>query len=175
VVSLSLEQAGGPWQGHYTFYTVLLEAKRYFPIFWSQVIATRLRLGAGDGFGQSGDLPMFRRFFAGGINSTRGYERHRVGPLTSGDKPIGGRSLFEGNLELRSPLYGGLGGVLFFDAAIVDPDPFRYSVDDLQYGVGPGIRYQTPIGPIRLDIGFPLEAPASLPSWQIHFSIGQAF
>jgi outer membrane protein assembly complex protein YaeT len=176
VTSVALEQAGGPWHGDYTFYRGLFEAKTYIPAWLrNQVVAARFRIGAGDGFGQSKDLPMFRRFFAGGINSTRGYDRYKLGPLTSHGDPIGGRSLIEGGLELRTPVYHSLGAVVFLDAAQVDERPFHYDLGKLQYGTGPGIRYATPVGPLRLDIGFPLNAPAGLPSWQVHFSIGQAF
>jgi outer membrane protein insertion porin family len=175
VVNLSVEQAGGPWQGDFTFYRALFEAKKYVSILRDQVFATYCRIGAGDGFGQSRDLPMFRRFFAGGINSTRGYDRYKLGPLTHQEDPIGGRSLIEGSLELRTPVYGSLGAVVFLDAAAVDEEPFHYNLGYLKYGAGPGIRYNTPVGPLRLDLGFPLNAPSGLPAWQIHFSIGQAF
>ncbi len=125
--------------------------------------------------GRDHDLQIFRRFFAGGINSTRGYGRYKVGPLTDGRDPIGGRSLLEWNLEFRTPLYGGLGGVVFFDAGEVRLPPFSYNTADLQFGVGFGLRYQTIVGPIRVDLGFPLERPRGEAGWQVHFSIGQAF
>lgn len=175
VFNLTLEQAGGPWQGDFSFYRGTFEAKKYVPVFGDRVLAGRFKIGAGDGFGDSGDLPVFRRFFAGGINSTRGYDRHELGPLTEGEDPIGGRSLLEGSLEFRTPVYGSFGAVVFFDIGLVDRRVFRYELNDLQYGLGPGIRYQTPVGPIRLDIGFAPNAPSELPGWQIHFSIGQAF
>jgi outer membrane protein insertion porin family/translocation and assembly module TamA len=175
VLNLRLEQAGGPWQGAFTFYRALFEAKKYVSVLREQVFATYVRIGAGDGFGQSKDLPMFRRFFAGGINSTRGYDRYKLGPLTSQEDPIGGRSLIEGSIELRTPVYRDFGAVVFLDAAAVDKEPFHYNVGYLKYGAGPGIRYSTPVGPLRLDLGFPLNAPSGLPSWQVHFSIGQAF
>jgi len=175
VVNLTAEQAGGPWHGDYSFYRAAFEAKKYVPVWGTRVIAGRFRIGGGDGFGQSRDLPMFRRFFAGGINSTRGYGRYKVGPLTDGGDPIGGRSLLEWNLEFRTPLYGGLGGVVFFDAGEVRIPSFSYNTADLQFGVGFGLRYQTIVGPIRVDLGFPLERPPGEAGWQVHFSIGQAF
>jgi outer membrane protein insertion porin family/translocation and assembly module TamA len=175
VLTLSLEQAGGPWQGDFTFYWGMFEAKKYIGIWARQVLAGRFRIGAGDGFGDSDDLPMFRRFFSGGISGTRGYGRQKLGPLTSSGDPIGGRSLIEGSVELRVPVWGNFGGVVFFDAGAINEKPFRYDVGDLQFGTGPGIRYETPIGPLRLDIGFPIDPPHGEPSWQIHFSIGQAF
>jgi outer membrane translocation and assembly module TamA len=175
VLSLAVEQAGGPWQGNFTFYRAQFEAKKYIGFWARQVFATRFRIGAGDGFGDDEDLPLFRRFFSGGITGTRGYARHKLGPLTSGEDPIGGRSLIEGSVELRTPVWRELGAVVFFDAGAIDLEPFRYDLGELQYGTGPGIRYNTPVGPLRLDLGFALNPPADLPSWQIHFSIGQAF
>lgn len=76
---------------------------------------------------------------------------------------------------MRTPVYGGLGAVVFLDAGQVKESAFRYDLGHLRYAAGPGIRYATPVGPLRLDIGFPLNRPSGLPSWQIHFSIGQAF
>jgi len=175
VLNLTGEQAGGPWGGDFSFYRVVFEAKRYVPVFATRVIAGRFRIGGGDGLGHDRDLQIFRRFFAGGINSTRGYGRYKVGPLTQGGDPIGGRSLLEWNLEFRTPLYGGLGGVVFFDAGEVRIPPFSYNTADLQFGVGFGLRYQTIVGPIRVDLGFPLERPRGEAGWQVHFSIGQAF
>jgi outer membrane protein insertion porin family/translocation and assembly module TamA len=175
VLNVTGEQAGGPWGGDFSFYRVAFEAKRYVPVFTTRVIAGRFRIGGGDGFGQDHDLPLFRRFFAGGINSTRGYARHKIGPLTSGGSPLGGRSLLEGSLEFRTPVYRDLGGVVFVDAGEVRDARFSYTVDDLQFGVGVGVRYQTIVGPLRLDLGFPLDRPRGEAGWQVHFSIGQAF
>ncbi len=175
VLNLSGEQAGGPWGGDFSFYRVVFEAKRYVPVFGTRVIAGRFRVGGGDGLGHDRDLPIFRRFFAGGINSTRGYGRSKIGPLTQDGDPMGGRSLLEWNLEFRTPIYGGLGGVVFFDAGEVRVPPFSYNLGDLQFGVGFGARYQTVVGPIRVDLGFPLDRPRGEAGWQVHFSIGQAF
>lgn len=175
VLNLTLEQAGGPWQGAYSFYTAVAEAKKYFPLPGERTLATRLRLGTGDAFGQSDDLPLFRRFFAGGINSTRGYDRYMLGPLSEKDDPVGGRSLLEGSIELRTPVYGPFGAVVFFDVGEVRRQPASLTLGDLQFGAGAGVRYRTIVGPLRLDLGFPFEAPRGQPSWQVHFSIGQAF
>ena len=177
VVDLTLEQAGGPWQGDYSFYTAAIEAKKYLPLPGQRTLAGRFRIGTGDGFGQSRDLPLFRRFYAGGINSTRGYDRDMVGPLNGNDndKPVGGRSLVEGSIELRTPIYGPLGGVVFFDVGEVRRQVASYSIGDLMFGAGFGFRYHTIVGPLRVDLGFPLEPPPGEPSWRVHFSIGQAF
>jgi outer membrane translocation and assembly module TamA len=79
-------------------------------------------------------------------------------------------------------LRGNLGGVLFIDAGNVWADPFGFQFKDLRYAVGPGLRYRTPIGPVRFDFGWQLNPIPDLlvngqPSrhWRMHFSIGQAF
>ncbi len=175
VVSLTLEQAGGPWQGAYSFYTAVVDAKKYVPLPGRRTLAGRIRLGTGDGFGQSDDLPLFRSFFAGGIASTRGYDRDRVGPLNDDEKPIGGRSLLEASLEFRTPLYKSFGGVVFFDVGHVRRQFASFALPDFKLGAGVGVRYHTIVGPLRVDLGIPFDPPRGEPHWQIHFSIGQAF
>jgi outer membrane protein assembly factor BamA len=175
IVRMSFEQAGGPWGGDFTFVRATLEGKRYVPIAGEHVLAGRLRIGTGDGFGQSEDLPMFRRFFAGGIDSTRGYDRHKLGPLTTSGVPVGGRSVLEGSVELRAPIWKSLGVVLFVDTGLVDEQPLRWDPNDLRFSAGTGVRYATLVGPLRLDVGFPFDPPRGEESWQIHFSVGQAF
>ena len=85
--------------------------------------------------------------------------------------------------ELRATLRGNLGGVLFLDAGNVWADSFGFKLGDLRYAIGPGLRYQTPVGPIRLDLGYQLNPTPDLivngspqtRRWRLHFSIGQAF
>ena len=85
--------------------------------------------------------------------------------------------------ELRATLRGNLGGVLFLDGGNVWADSFGFKLGDLRYAVGPGLRYQTPIGPIRFDVGYQLNPiPGLLVNgseqtrrYRLHFSIGQAF
>lgn len=172
VLALQAEQAAGD----FSFWRVTAEAKRYWPVLGRRVLAARLRVGVADAYGSSRDVPLFRRFYAGGINSTRGYDRWMLGPLSELDDPVGGRTLLEGSVELRTPIWGNFGGVAFFDVGEVRRQAFTLSASDLQFGAGVGVRYQTIVGPLRLDIGIPFpEAPRGEPSWQIHFSIGQAF
>ena len=104
----------------------------------------------------------------------RGYERWHVGPMVGGD-PIGGLSLIEMSIELRHPITETIGAAVFLDAGQVSVKKFDLPYDDLDYGTGFGVSYKTPIGPLRVDLGFPLERPPGDPGWQIHLSLGQAF
>ena len=141
------------------------------------VIAKRLQFGMLYPFGSTGefDVPIFKRFFAGGSNSVRGFPFQKLGPLDSNEDPLGGNSLLVGNLEVRFPFYADLGGVVFLDYGNVFPDSFSYPLDKLKYAVGTGIRYNTIIGPLRLDFGYALNPNPDLNRFQVWLSVGQAF
>lgn len=175
VVFFSADQVGGAFGGDFNFFKLQGEAKKYQLLTAQTVLATRLKLGFADPFGRSTEVPLFERFFAGGANSVRGYGRHRLGPLSTADDPVGGRSLIEGSLELRRPLFANIGGALFLDFGQVSLRSFDVPLDDLRFALGFGVSYTTPIGPLRLDLGFPLRPPRGDQPWQVHFSIGQFF
>jgi outer membrane translocation and assembly module TamA len=158
------------------------------------VFASRLQLGnirpvANDPH----NVPFSKKYFLGGATSLRGWGRYEVSPLSVPDPlcetcplsglPIGGNSLLSFTEELRADLRGKLGAVVFLDGGNVWADSWGINVSDLRYAVGPGLRYQTPVGPIRFDIGYQLNPIPELRvdgqpqqrRWRIHFSIGQAF
>jgi outer membrane protein assembly complex protein YaeT len=175
ILSLLLEQAGVIWGGAYRFIKITGEAKRYYEIGWDTVFAARLKLGLGDALGAKDRFPLFERFYAGGANSVRGYGRRRLGPLSDSDDPLGGLSLLEGSIELRRPIWKELGGAVFVDFGQVALRPFDAHIFNLNFSSGFGLSYNTPVGPVRLDVGFPFQKPPGDRPWQIHFSIGAFF
>lgn len=175
VISLAVDQAGAIWGGAYSFYKISAEAKKYIDIGWQTVFASRLKIGLADAIGADENLPLFERFYAGGEKSVRGYGRRRLGPLTASDDPLGGLSLIEGSLELRRPIWKELNGALFIDFGQVSTRRFDLPVNNLQFSGGFGLSYATPVGPIRLDVGFPFKPPRGDKPWQVHFSIGAYF
>jgi len=175
VISLALDQAGAIWGGQYSFYKVTAEAKKYLEVGWQTIFASRLKLGLADAIGSEKNFPLFERFYSGGDKSVRGYGRRRLGPLSGSNDPLGGLSLIEGSLELRRPIWRELNGAVFVDFGQVSTRHFDIPVDDLQFSSGFGVSYSTPVGPLRLDIGFPFKPPRGDRPWQIHFSIGAYF
>jgi outer membrane protein insertion porin family len=173
VLSLNTDYIG--IGGDYGFYRVIGQAKRYQPIGWETILAAKLKIGVAEAVGGDQNFPLFERFYAGGEKSVRGYGRRRLGPLSAADEPLGGKSLIEGSIEARRPIWGNLGGALFVDFGQVDLDAFEVPIGDLEYSAGPGISYDTPVGPLRLDVGFPFTPPSGDPFFTVHFSIGAFF
>ena len=133
------------------------------------------------GWSRETNVPFSKKYFLGGATSVRGWGRYEISPLSSG-LPIGGDSMLALSAELRAVLRGNFGGVVFIDAGNVWADAFGFKLNDLRYAIGPGLRYQTPVGPVRFDFGYQLNPiPGLLVNgqpgrrWRMHFSIGQAF
>lgn len=128
------------------------------------------------------DLPATERFFAGGDTTIRGYAFDSVGApetITARGFPRGGDAEVVLNAELRTPVYGPIGAALFVDGGNVFAKTADLDVAKLRGSVGFGARYRSPIGPIRVDLGFKLDrrriGDSLEPRYAIHFSIGQAF
>jgi outer membrane protein insertion porin family/translocation and assembly module TamA len=182
-VAFHAEQAGRIVPGTFTYTAVSVDGRHYLPIGKNIVVATRLQIGNIQPAGaDETNVPFSKRYFLGGATSVRGWGRFEISPLDSG-LPIGGDSLLAASSELRTALRGNLSGVLFVDAGNVWAGSWAQNVGDLRYAVGPGLRYQTPVGPIRLDFGYQLNPIPDLivngapeqRHWRVHFSIGQAF
>lgn len=184
VINGRVEQAGRWLSGTYNYWSAGAEARHYLPIARRLVIANRLRIGSiSPSGGDDLNVPFYKRFFLGGSSSIRGWGRYEVSPLSGFGFPIGGFSVLELASEARVPVWGKLGVVAFVDAGNVWPGPLDFDVKDLRVAVGPGLRYLTPIGPVRVDVGYQLNPidgllvngePQKRPL-RIHFSIGQAF
>jgi len=189
-VALHAEQAGRLMPGTFNYYAVSADGRHYLPIGRTLTVATRLQFGnirpSGEPNRQGSleeNIPFSKRYFLGGATSIRGWGRYEVSPLSDSGQPYGGDSMLAASVELRAALRGKLGGVFFLDAGNVWAESWGIKLNDLRYAIGPGLRYQTPIGPIRFDFGYQLNPiPGLLVNgseqtrrWRLHFSIGQAF
>jgi translocation and assembly module TamA len=148
----------------------------YFRLAEKPLIVLAGRAGFGSIVGAERDsVPADLRFYAGGGGSIRGYPYQTVGPLV-GKVPIGGRSLFEVNGELRVHITRDIGVVGFIDGGSAFESSAPDFSEDVLWGAGLGLRYYTPIGPLRLDVAVPLDKRNGIDDpFQIYVSIGQAF
>jgi outer membrane protein assembly complex protein YaeT len=183
-IAFHAEQAGRIVPGTFNYYSTSIDGRHYLPLFGGDrvVVATRLQLGKIQPVGNDlTNVPFSKKFFLGGATSIRGWGRYEVSPLSDSGLPIGGDAMAAATAELRTVIQGNFGAVLFFDSGNVWQDAIH--LNDLRYAVGPGLRYQTPIGPIRFDVGYQLNPIPDLlvngepqkRRWRVHFSIGQAF
>lgn len=184
LANVHYEEGGKLLQGDYDYREVTLEGRHYLPLFRRIVWANKLKVGGITGTGDPRNLvPFFKRYFLGGSSSLRGWGRFQVSPLSGSGLPLGGYSMLEASSELRVPVWRSLSLVLFGDAGNAWPQEWRIKPGDLHYDVGPGLRYQTPIGPVRFDLGYQINPIEGLlvqgkpqpRRYRMHFSIGQAF
>jgi translocation and assembly module TamA len=160
----------------YRYWHVNAEARKYQPLGGKTILAMRLKVGLEDTLnGRIDDVPLSERFYSGGEGSVRGYGLRRIGPLSMNNDPLGGLSLIETSVELRHPLVWELSGAVFLDCGQVSVHSFDIPVDSLQCGYGPAVGLDTPVGPARVDIGFPTKTPRGDANYQLYFSIGQFF
>jgi translocation and assembly module TamA len=138
------------------------------------VLAARALAGVAEGAGEL-SLPPDQRFYAGGTSTIRGYGYQLVGPMfPNTDNPTGGTAITTGGLEFRQRLYTNWGFVAFVDAGQVSAS-LKPLPDDIRVGAGAGVRYYTPIGPIRFDLAVPVDRRAGEDSFEVYIGLGQAF
>lgn len=175
-VAASLAPAFGVIDTTGQFLTSRLSGSIYFPIGTENphVIALRAAVASITG-GSLINIPSDRLLYAGGGGSVRGFAYQSVGPVDGLGAPAGGRSLAEGAIELRSPITENIGLVVFADTGLVGPARLPQTDDRMEVGAGLGVRYKTPAGPLRLDVGFPVTRRPTDDPFQVYISIGQAF
>jgi len=159
VLNGTIKDAGGVFGGDKEFVEGTFSAAIYHTFFEKIVLELKGRGGLSNAYGKSEEVPIYERFFAGGANTIRGYKERYVGPRDPGSNdPIGGEAILIGNAELTFPVYENvLKGAVFYDVGNV----WRRAEDfiaggNYKSGVGVGIRVKTPVGPVKVDYGYPL-------------------
>lgn len=158
-----------------SFTRILTGASTYLNLTGNggSVLALRAAFGSAIG-GDELSLPLDKRFYAGGGGSVRGYSYQGIGPRDALGRVEGGRSLLEGSIELRQRISGPIGMAVFLDAGTVGEQEIPdFSL--LRFGAGLGVRYATAIGPLRADIGIPLNREAGEGTYGLYVGLGQAF
>ncbi len=160
------------FRSKYHYYKNEISLVRYHQLDQDWILAGKLRAG----FIQptrGKQTPIEDRFLLGGASSLRGWGRNQISPVNEAGNPIGGNSMLEGSMELRFPVYDIFSGVTFADFGNIWETSFTYNPDDFLYNVGLGLRINTPVGPVRLDLASPIFEKPIRP--QFFISIGHAF
>lgn len=151
-----------------TYFKTLLSGA-YIRSFDKQVLGSRVKWGTLRVY--DGEVPSSYRFYAGGMNSNRAYTYRDLGPKNANGDPTGFNTLLEGTVEYRFPLYEAFRGVVFTDLTFIS-DNYVPDYTHPYWGVGTGLRYVTPIGPIAIDVGVD---PNDTTQFALHFRIGELF
>lgn len=181
ISKFEIEESGLLYKSSFNYYKFSLGFNVYKEIFEKFVLAGRILVGTMKPFGSSRKTPVDERFYSGGANSVRGWLRQELGPRNFAENstkliPIGGNSKFEGNIEQRFPIYKDLSGALFLDYGNVWSDWNDFDFTNLKFAWGTGLRYSTPIGPIRLDFAWKINKQKfDDGSFVFFLSIGNAF
>lgn len=158
--------------------SVDLEARKYFPVFKKSTLRLVGEMSVAKGISEDAEsIPVFDRYFSGGAYSVRGFKRRSISPLDVNENPIGGLSRFTGSVELSRPLFERIIGSVFCDFGNVWPEIGDLDPADLNVGVGVGVLFNLPIGPIRLDYGWRVVTKQEDldTGGRLHFNLGTMF
>lgn len=169
-----IEYAGGILGGDNDFYRASIEFRLFQNLTKILIFGFRGLAGISYPHSRSTMIPYYEKFYIGGRNTLRGYDDKSVGPLIVSDEHYGD-FIINTNFELRTTFYKNFGLVLFFDGGDVTDEIGDFKLSNYQYSIGLGIRFNTPVGPIRLDYGKRLKKPEPNDKGKLYLGLLHAF
>jgi outer membrane protein insertion porin family len=154
------------------------QSSRFFSPTPKTTLAISARAGGAKKFGETNIIPLSERFFSGGRSTVRGYAQNKLGiegATIIGSLPTGGNALLIFNEEFRISIFKSFGMVLFFDHGNIWREFNEIKLKEIKSTTGIGFRYNTPIGPLRIDWGYKLDREEPESSSEFHFMLGHAF
>lgn len=154
---LSSTLAGGPLGADTDWYKLELRSSQYVPLWFGHVFLLRGHVGFMEEYGDATSVPLFDRFFLGGLYTVRAFRYRHIGPADEDGEPLGGRSMAFASAEYTVPVYKMVRLAAFVDGGMVWEDPFEL---DLHWnsGYGVGIRLDIPMMPLRIDYAWQIDA-----------------
>jgi outer membrane protein insertion porin family len=159
------------------YYKLGYDQRRYVPLTKDLTLSMHAQLGYGDGYGDYDNLPFFENYFAGGVRSVRGFEDNTLGPKDSKGNPIGGSVQVVGGAEILFPIPFVEGTKsfrlgTFFDIGNVYSDVSNFDATELRYSVGVSSLWISPLGPLAISLGFPLNDKSGDNVQNFQFTVG---
>src|SRR5436190_5021532 len=166
--------AGGFLGGDTQIYGLDLEGSQYFHLPKDLILLINGEIATVSQWGNGNEVPIFERLFLGGSNNLRGFPFREVGPQQNGE-PIGGQSMARATLEWTFPIIEKARGAIFYDTGFVNTSEWSFGFNHMASDVGVGLRLDLPIGPLRLDYGYPVMRDGYNGGGHFNFNVGYQF
>jgi outer membrane protein insertion porin family len=174
-ISFSPYVAGGPLGGDTQIYGGDLEGSQYFHLPFDLIFLLNAEAAVVDQWGNGKEVPIFDRLYLGGSNNLRGFAFRDVGPRDEHGEPLGGDSMARFTSELTFPIIEKARGAVFYDTGFVNADPYDFGTSHVASDIGVGVRLDLPIGPLRVDYGYPIQKDGRNGGGHFNFNVGYQF
>ena len=166
---------GGFLGGDTQIYGWDLEGSQYFRLPWDTILLINGEFGTVSQWGSGNQVPIYERLFLGGSNNLRGFPFREVGPKDQNGEPTGGQSMARATIEWTFPIIEKARGAVFYDMGFVNSDAWSFGFNHMASDIGIGIRLDLPIGPLRLDYGYPVMRDGYNGGGHFNFNVGYQF
>ena len=173
-ITFSPSIAGGFLGGDTQIYALDLEGYQYFHLPKDTILLLNGEIATVSQWGSGSEVPLFERLFLGGSNNLRGFPFREVGPQQNGE-PIGGQSMARATVEWTFPIIEKARGAVFYDTGFVNSSAWSFGFNHMASDVGVGLRLDLPIGPLRLDYGYPVMRDGYNGGGHFNFNVGYQF
>ena len=174
-VTFSPMIAGGFLGGDTQIYAFDLEGSQYFLLPKDTILLINGEISTVSQWGSGNQVPIYERLFLGGSNNLRGFPYREVGPQDENGEPVGGQSMARTTIEWTFPIIEKARGALFYDMGFVNSSAWSFGFNHMASDIGIGIRLDLPIGPLRLDYGYPVMRDGYNGGGHFNFNVGYQF
>ncbi len=174
-VTLSPYIAGGFLGGDVQIYGFDVEGSQYFRFRWDTILLLNVEVATVNTWGSGDQVPIYDSLYLGGSNNLRGFPFREVGPQDDQGQPIGGNSMARATVEFTFPIIEKARGAIFYDTGFVNSEAWSFGFNHIASDIGVGIRLDLPIGPLRLDYGYPIQRDGYNGGGHFNFNVGYQF
>jgi len=167
--------SGGPLGGDTQVYGLDLEGSQYFHLPKDFILLINGEIATVSQWGSGTDVPIFERLFLGGSNNLRGFPFREVGPQDENGEPTGGKSMARTTIEVTFPIIEKARGAVFYDTGFLNTSQWSFGFNHIASDIGVGLRLDLPIGPLRLDYGYPIQRDGYNGGGHFNFNVGYQF